>query len=169
MYPALWYLLTAADYGGSDTDPNPAQLPAYAHVDWVRNWSSNPYADPVRSGVRSQPASQLIGWSLLQPHGVCLPPACVLSALWAVSTWLQTNSRIHSLAKFCLHTIPLLASTTHVGVLERNIDLGFAAWSPAWVVLEIRARRNPDTGPRLRHSRRAYLLPHSHEFLISLR
>jgi hypothetical protein len=51
IYPALWYLLTGADYGGSDTDPSPAQLPAYAHVDWVRNWSSNPYADAARARV----------------------------------------------------------------------------------------------------------------------
>jgi beta-glucanase (GH16 family) len=40
-YPALWYLLTGAAYGGADTDPNAAQLPAYAHVDWVRNRPGN--------------------------------------------------------------------------------------------------------------------------------
>jgi hypothetical protein len=51
VHPALWYLLTGAAYSGSDTDPDPAQLPAYAHVDWVRNWKSNPYADSNRTGV----------------------------------------------------------------------------------------------------------------------
>ena len=51
VYPALWYLLTGAAYGGSDTDPNPAELPAYAHVDWVRNWPSNPYTQSARAGV----------------------------------------------------------------------------------------------------------------------
>jgi beta-glucanase (GH16 family) len=40
-YPALWYLLTGAAYGGADTDPNAAELPAYAHVDWVRNRPGN--------------------------------------------------------------------------------------------------------------------------------
>ena len=55
IYPALWYILTGADYGGSDTDPNPAQLPAYAHVDWVHNWPSNPHTDAVRPRVSRNP------------------------------------------------------------------------------------------------------------------
>jgi hypothetical protein len=51
VYPALWYLLTGAAYGGSDTDPDASQLPAYAHVDWVRNWPSNPYTSAARAGT----------------------------------------------------------------------------------------------------------------------
>ena len=43
-YPAYWYLLTGANYIDLGADPDPASLPAYAHVDSVVVWQSRPFA-----------------------------------------------------------------------------------------------------------------------------